>query len=253
MSSQATAKLEPATPPVRFEFRNGTFLSRVQLHLIFWGAHWRTSQHPSMERVSDAVKRIIRPGGYLSGLAQYNPLGCQPVVDLVQTRFDLDPERAPEQFQDEGGHSDIVDEIRSLMGPIEKEIPPDPGTQQLYIVIMPPGTTCSSTDGDGEPLVGEHSWFVKDGHRRVYYGWVLHGSMDRMTIALSEEIVEAITDPEPPCCDDSLAGWVMKDNQDTFQEICDVCAGVTAKVDNVLVQTYFSNEKMDCIAPPAIP
>jgi len=205
-----------------------------------------------MAEVSDAVETMIRPGGYLSGLDQYN-LGCEPAVNLVQTCYDLDPENPRQTFQDDGDHSDVVDEIKSLMGSIERESPPDPHAQPLYIVIMPPGTTCSSTDTDGEPLAGEHNWFVKDGHRRVYYGWVLHGTIQRMTIALSEELVESITDPEPPCCDDALAGWVMKDNQGAFQEVCDVCEGITATVDGVLVQTYFSNEKTDCVAPPAIP
>ncbi|MGA2590967.1 MAG: hypothetical protein ABSH32_13695 [Bryobacteraceae bacterium] len=247
MSSQT------ATPPIRFEFRKGTFLSRVQLHLIYWGTHWRDAKHPSVADVSSAVKKIICPGRYLSGLAQYNRLGCEPVVDFVQTPYDVDAENPPKTFQDDATHSDVVEEVKSLMGPIERESPPDPHAQPLYLVMMPPGTTCSSTDTDGELLAGEHNWFVKDGHRRVYYGWVLHGTIERMTIALSEELAESITDPEPPCCDDALAGWVMKDNQGEFQEVCDVCEGITATVDGVRVQTYFSNEKMDCIAPPAIP
>jgi hypothetical protein len=252
MSSQATLQFEATVPPIHFEYRKGAFLSRVQLHLIFWGAHWDTDQHPSRAEITDSVKRLIRPGGYLSGLAQYNPLGCEPVVELVETRYDLDPEKAPKKFQDDADHSDIVDEVTSLMGAIERVLPPDPRAQPLYAVFMPPGSISTSLE-DGEPKAGEHGWFVKDGQRRIYYAWVLHGSIERMTIAFSEELVEAITDPEPPCCDDSLSGWVMKDNQGEFQEVCDICESITATVDGVRVQTYFSNEKKDCIAPPAIP
>ncbi len=251
MSTQAIPKLEATTPPVRFEFRKGAFLSRVQLHLIYWGAYWRDAD-PSMANINAAVQKLIRPGGYLSGLAQYNR-GCEPVVELIRTRDDLDPEGPSKTFKDEASHSDVVEEVKSLMGAIDRESPPDPHAQPLFLVMMPRGTTCSSTDTDGSPLAGEHGWFVHDGHRRVYYGWVLHGTLDRITTALSEELVEAITDPEPPCCDDALAGWVMKDNQGDFQELCDVCEGVTATIDHVRVQTYFSNEKMDCVAPPAIP
>lgn len=253
MSSQLTSKSKATVPPIHFEYLKGTFLSRVQLHLIFWGAHWRTDQRPSRAEITDAVKKIIRPGGYLSGLAQYNPLGCEPVVELVETDYDLDPEKAPKTFQDDAGHSDIVDEVTSLMGAIERLSPPDPHAQPLYAVFMPPGSTCTSLNEEGEPSEGEHGWFVKDGQRRVYYAWVVHNSIERMTIAFSEELVESITDPEPPCCDDAIAGWVMKDNQGEFQEVCDVCESITAKVDGVLVQSYFSNEKMDCVAPPAIP
>jgi hypothetical protein len=252
MSSEALSKSESTVPPIRFEYRNGILLSRVRLHLIYWGAHWRTAQHPSREDIAEAMRKMTSPGGYLSGLAQYNR-GREPVVELVETRYDLDLENPAKALQDDGDGSDIVAEVKSLMGPIERDLPHQPEAQPFYLVVLPPGVTCTTEDADGEVLAGEHGWFVKDGHRRVYYGWVLHGTIQRMTVAISEELVEAITDPEPPCCDDALAGWVMQDNQGDFQEVCDVCAGITANVDGVHVQTYFSNEKMDCIAPPEIP
>lgn len=253
MSSQAIATREETTPPIHFKFRGGIFLSRVQLHLIYWGRHWEKAEHPSTAQINEAVAKIVTPGGYLSGLAQYSPSRCEPAVHFVQTRYDVDPEQPPKTFQDAAGRSDVVDEVKSLMSAIERESPPDPHTQQLYIVVMPPGTMSSSTDTDGDLLQGEHSWFVLDGHRRIYYGWVLYGTIERITTEISEELVEAITDPEPPCCADALAGWVMVDNQGMAQEVCDVCEGITATIDHVRVQTYFSNDKKDCVAPPAIP
>src|SRR5580698_312225 len=125
MSTQAMPKFEATTPPIRFEFRKGLFLSRVQLHLIYWGAHWREAKHPSIADLNGAVRKMIRPDGYLSGLAQYNR-GCEPVVDLVETQYDLDPDNPPKVFEDDATHSDVVEEIESLMDAIERESPPDP-------------------------------------------------------------------------------------------------------------------------------
>jgi hypothetical protein len=112
------------------------------------------------------------------------------------------------------------------------------------MVIMPRGVTCSTADDDGEDGDGQHFYFDYHG-RNIYYGWVRSGSaeraLERITSTLSEELIEAMTDPIPG------KGWVVSAAGEEV-EVCDVCEGVNARVNGVLVRTYYSNDAQDCVA-----
>ncbi len=228
-------------------------LSTVQLNLVFWGSDWA---RPALRDLKDKVERAANEmcaGGYLWGLAQYNHDEHIRVTSVIPC---LDTETpVPKEFTDPADplepkkRSDVVDEIKSLIkaGQIAVPAPGDSAKacDLLCIVIMPPDVKCGGPSPK-ESLDGQHFYFdYEDGQkRRVYYGWVLHGSIQRITTSLSEELVEAITDPVP----DPAMGWQIKDNMGIGLELCDVCAGITADVAGVRVQTYYSAYHRDAIA-----
>ena len=229
-------------------------LSTVQLNLVFWGSSWATSD--DLKELKDKVERAAKEmcaGGYLWGLAQYNHdehIRVTSVIPCLDSATSVPKEFTdPADPLDPKKHSDVVDEIKSLIkdGKIAVPTPGDSAMacDLLCIVIMPPDVKCGGPSPK-ESLDGQHFYFdYEDGQkRRVYYGWVLHGSIQRITTSLSEELVEAITDPVP----DPAMGWQIKDNMGIGLELCDVCAGITADVGGVRVQTYYSAYHRDAIA-----
>jgi len=235
---------------LKFENKGGPLLSHVRLYLIYWGSYWK-QEGKLMSDVTVSIGSMV-DGDYLSQLAQYNVPDGQPFeVRLAGTVTDYES-GPPNPFSDsekKGGPSDVRNEIMRLIDG-DKLGPPSDGTSQaLYMVIMPKGVTCSTADDDGEDGDGQHFYFVHNG-QQVYYGWSRSGASDsaleRITSTLSEEIVEAITDPEPG------KGWVASATGEEV-EVCDVCQGVNLRVDGVLVRAYYSNRVQDCVAGKAAP
>jgi len=229
-------------------------LSRLQLRLIYWGSAWNTGVQPELRATIETKLNVLLKSGYLDGLAQYNK-GARIEIEPVNAYADVDAKYdPPKDFADPAdpgnpaGASHVIDEITRLLKEHEIGLPVDTSVALLCMVIMPPGVTCSSITEDGEPPVGQHFYFDYGGEkRRVYYGWVLNASADKITAILSEELVEAITDPEPP------TGWVVRDNIGVNRELCDVCEAVThyvtvdGKAERVLVKAYYSLKDRDAI------
>ena len=238
--------MQNAEKELRFKYHGGPLLSHVRLHLIYWGAHWNTKEgRELMSGVTEAARKMA-DGDYLAQLAQYNIPAGQPFEVKSVTSVLDDKSDPPNPFADsEGkGRSDVRDEIRSLI--VRKVLDPhsDPTAEPLYMVILPRGVACSTADDDGEAGDGRHFYFEHNG-RNIYYGWARSGSaeraLERITSTLSEELVEAITDPIPG------KGWVAPEATEKF-EVCDVCEGVNIKVNGVLVRAYYSNADEDCVA-----
>jgi len=236
------------TPPEQPRFtksKDGKVLSKVRVHLIFWGAQWRTVQDDQdvMSEVTAAAKIIVSPK-YLSELSQYN--GNKPIDAVLCEPAPVDLHDLPSPYFTKAA---AVAEIKRLIDEKSVPQPDDPAYRDkdlLYIVVMPRGVEVDDkTAGDDERLAGGHSYFTHK-NRTLYYGWVLSGpqseSVERITSVLSEEVVEAITDPQPG------TGWIAKDKE----ELCDVCEGINTRLTDgknrfVLVRTYYSNSENDCV------
>lgn len=231
-------------------------LSHVDLHLVYWGAAWK-GLGQVMTDVRTKVQALCK-SDYFKGLAEYN--GDRNIA-IEGPKFHQDLEELPKHIRerrrftdpaDSRQQSDVVDEIRRLLGGAAdpKIESPKEGYTLLCVVLMPPGVACSSRTPEGEPPIGQHFYFDY-GQQRIYYGWVLYASnVDKITAILSEELVEAITDPEPP------TGWVMQDNIGVNRELCDVCEAVTQDVNgeaggqpvSVRVKAYYSRKHGDAVA-----
>ena len=235
---------------LKFKLKEGPVLSHVHLSLIYWGSRWK-EEGDLMSHVTESVRSMV-DGDYLSQLSQYNVPAGQPfevrLVAAVQD-YDSDPPNPFADSEKKGGPSDVRNEITRLIDGSKLGPPSDGASQALYMVIMPKGVTCSTADDDDEDGAGQHFYFEHNG-QKVYYGWSRSGASDtaleRITSTLSEEIVEAITDPEPG------KGWVASATGEDV-EVCDVCQGVNLRVDGVLVRAYYSNRVQDCVAGKAAP
>jgi hypothetical protein len=241
--------MHSAEKELKFEYHGGPVLSRVRLYLIYWGSHWSTKEGKHlMSGVTESARKMAE-GGYLSHLSQYNKPSGQPfevscAAPVLDDKSDPPNPFADSEDSDGKGRSDVRDEIKSLIGRKLLDPPSDGTAEPLYMVIMPHGATCSTADDDGEDGAGQHFYFDYNG-RNTYYGWVRSGSseraLERITASLSEELVEAITDPIPG------KGWVTSGTTEDV-EVCDICQGVNLLVDGVLVRTYYSNDDQDCVA-----
>jgi hypothetical protein len=111
----------------------------------------------------------------------------------------------------------------------------------VYLVMMPPGTTPPSG------VCGSHStyFFIEP----YIVGWSAFGDLGSMIEDATHEIVESITDPDG-------GGWQMNDSSlvsSGWSEIGDACNGVADFIDDVLVQSYWSNTDHACVVPFAPP
>jgi len=225
--------------PTTFTDKGGLIFTNVHLQLIFWGNQWGGASTPSAQDIQDAVVSIII-GPYMSALTQYRNIGNATLsgTTLVTTS---DP---PDPFSND----DVADLIHGLIK--AKTVPePETSSQLLYCVFMPAGVQFNQPG-----IIGEHSFFIGLDFDfpldldvgPVYYAWVANdGTLGYVTTVFSHELVESCTDPAgnailgaPGICPGG--GWC---------EIGDVCQGNNAVLDNVLVQSYWSQQDSTCIVP----
>jgi hypothetical protein len=201
------------------------------LELIFWGSQWQTAVAPSAPNIVAAVQTLLA-GSYLSELQQY---GFQRISLRGATIF-LTP-APPTNFQT----SDVEDVV---WGAIDQGIFPEPddsGGRNIYLVFLPTGTNPPS------PARGAHSdpsdYDFPFDVDYAWVGWVSPGTLDYTMDVFSHELVEAITDPEPS------DGWIMSRNINGGNEIGDACNNTADRVDNLLLQAYWSEELKACALP----
>ena len=212
----------------------GATIANVSLQLLFWGSSWNSNPSP-IGQVVNAVNSILQ-GPYLSGLAQYFVAGGSLQGAWIVTG--RDPNNL---FSDDDVHSIISDLIDQGSFPE----PDDPGGRNLYMFILPANFR-SNTIFTGEHMYDTDFDFPGDSDK-TWFGWVTHnGTLDSLTPIFSHELVEACTDPEGD-------GVQVDPRNDTdWHEIGDVCCS-NARVDGILVQSYWSDRDLACIVPTALP
>jgi ASPM-SPD-2-Hydin domain-containing protein len=214
----------------------GAIISHASLQLLFWGSAWSSNPAPAIGSFINAVNAILQ-GPYLSGLGQYGVAGGSiKGAWLVTGR---DPKNLFSNGDVHGLISDLLDQ-----GSFPE--PDDPGGQNLYMFILPANVRSNDPDHTGEHMYDTDYDFPFDVDR-TWFGWLTHdGTLDSLTSIFSHELVEACTDPEGD------AVQVNPRNDSSWHEICDVCCS-TARVNDVLVQSYWSDRDLACIIPAALP
>jgi RTX calcium-binding nonapeptide repeat (4 copies)/Beta-propeller repeat len=207
----------------------GPVLSNPLVELVFWGSQWNTGSNPTLRtNMTNAVTDIIQ-SVYILKLGQYG-VGTG---ELAGTPITITNSSPGTNFTDPN--------VRTMLqNNVGGSIPYH--SNWLYMVIVQPGST-DPTEGLG----GNHA-VQSTGSGNVYYGWTrnLGGAspMDDLTNLFSHEYVEAVTDPA------GTAYQVSPRNQKSWNEICDNEAqNYSFRVDNYLVQSYFSAED-DAFAVP---
>ena len=228
----------PCDAPASSTISNGggAIIANVSLQLLFWGSAWNSNPSPSTGQVINAVTSILQ-GPYMSGLAQYGvgsgTLKGAWIVTGVEPK---------NPFSNDDVHAVISDLIDQGSFPE----PDDPGGRNLYMFILPANVRVNQPN-----LAGLHTFdtdfdFPFD-FDKTWFGWVTHnGTLDSLTTIFSHELVEACTDPEG----DGIQVNPRSDSD--WHEIGDVCCS-NARVDGVLVQSYWSQRDLACIVPTAAP
>ena len=218
----------------------GTVLPAVSVHLVFWGSAWPGNADPPPVDVVDAFGSIVS-GPYMGALEQYRGIGNGTIASSTVV-VDSDP---PNPFSNDA----VTGLLKSLFE--QNRIPePDAAGQQLYCVMMPPGTRASDPN-----VLGEHSLFYftdiglpfdLDIAEKAYYAFVLNdGTLEGMSTIFSHELVEAVTDPEG----NAILGDAGTCYGGGWCEIGDVCQGNTGVSNGVTVQAYWSQRDGACVIP----
>ena len=231
----------------------GKLLSNARLHLILWGEYWQAkASEVTRNKVTSVLKELAKSKYVKDALAEYG-IKAPPQFDgswLVvrgPKRFKDEPvkfKRRMESFPSDHDSSDVVRWIQKLLAPGGEGEALQPDSNALYMVVMAPGAAATMRG-----TLGQHGFFYwplkGKTRRRIHYAWatgVPHFSRnseakqdprrkelyDNFVETLSEELLEACTDPEP------YSGWT----RDRL-EICDDAEKVhhaSIKVDGELVR-----------------
>jgi len=218
-----------ASASTRFVDHGGRVLSAAHIYPIYWGEYWAPGASPTPDEITRALRTVLA-GSYLAGLTQYRDIG--PAV--IRGSHVITTSDPPSRFTGR----DIEAFLDTLF---DAGVLPARDEQAVYVVTIPPGINT----GEGDDLVGEHSYYQRHGHR-VHYAWITDSvALEGATQTTTHEIVETLTDPEgtaivgrrPDACDKD--GWC---------EIADICSDA-AKLDGVMVAPYWSNIAGNCVIP----
>jgi hypothetical protein len=202
---------------------------RTSISFIGDGTGLPTGSHRRHRTRSPRALWTVLAGSYQAGLTQYRDIEPAAIRGsrVITT---TDP---PSRFTDR----DIEAFLDVLF---DAGVLPGPDAQAVYVVTIPPGIY----SGEGDDLVGEHSYYRRDGHR-VHYAWTTDSEvLDGATQTTTHEIVETLTDPEGT----AILGTPGTCDGERWCEIADICSG-GVKLHGVMVKPYWSNIGGHCVAP----
>jgi hypothetical protein len=205
----------------------GPVINHAHVEQVLWGSGWYSN--PWLQSgVTGAVDSMLA-GPYLTGLSQYRSgigTGYRVETKLITSSS------PPSTFR----NSDIDGFLRTNInnGTLPR---PSSDSQLLYLVVPQAG---SSAPGQ----FGEHT-YDSSNFGVFHFGWTVNnGALDTITSNLSEELAEAVTDPE------GNAIQVNPRNSWNWNEIGDGEAeSYTYRLNNVLVQSYLSQRDHAYVVP----
>jgi len=220
-------------------YNGGAIVTDCNLELLFWGSFWDIATNPSVGDIIAAVKDILN-SPYLSGL---EPYGFQS-LSFQGSMIIHSP--SPGTTYSE---SDIDNMVWNLIDHGIFNKPQDEDPRTIYMVFAPQ-TSSFRQNIPGFTVGGEH-----DGATdvdlilpEVNHAWIAfvnyNNSMDSLMELFTHELVETITDPEPP------SGY--HDNATTSRtitEIGDYCENFFGWVNGHMVASYYSKTLQGCIVP----
>lgn len=126
--------------------------------------------------------------------------------------------------------------------------PDHPGGKNIYMVFAPSGTAFKTTGAHDDKTENDFPGLDTD---HAWVGWVDFATlpntsiMDSLMTVFTHELVEIISDPQPP------AGYTFPTGSaaEGSTEIGDVCAGQFGIEDVYQVSSYFSNRLSSCVVP----
>jgi hypothetical protein len=229
-----TEALAPLGLP-RLTYRGGPLLTSVEAFLFFWGDAW-TQQAELMEKVSGFFDYIVG-SPLVDQLSEYSvqdfAIGHGSRTGAIAIRSSPPAEVADAEIQDF-----IREEIASDAAVAERT------ASSLYFVFLPPGVT---VDLDGASSCVSFCGYHNSLDGEIFYAVMPYPEcegcsaempvLDALTVTISHELCEAITDPIPG------QGWYDDHNG----EIADICAWQIKQLGGYAVQLEWSNREGRCV------
>lgn len=233
-------RAEHPPPPTGLSYYGGPLIQSVQIHTIFWGAAWQTTEAALLARINQFFQYVVT-SPLIDQLQEYN-VGNYAIGHgaLASTKTITVPPPAV-----------IVSDaqIQSLV--IQNKVavthPPPPVPNDLYFVFTPPGVqvtmgggaSCTSFCGYHDDISGATLYAVIPFPNCAGCGGGL-AVFDAITMFSSHELCEAITDPVPG------TGWYgqVQGNQG---EIGDFCNQLPKSLGGYTVQRMWSNRAGGCV------
>ncbi len=226
-----------AAPAAQLTYRDGPLLANVKVFTIFWGSAWQQSgQSGSIDQLN-AFFDYILTSSLMDQLAEYSVAGYQIGYGSRTGTLNID---SPD-VQNSVADSDIQNMLQQQ---IANGTVPQPDANTLYFVFLPTGVTV--TQG-GSASCQQFCGYHDNISGNIFYAVMPYpdcsgclGNMaafDSLTVTVSHELCEAVTDPVPG------QGWYDDNNG----EIGDICAWNTKTLGHYTVQQEWSNHANACV------
>jgi hypothetical protein len=221
---------------------------------IYWGSWWQGDEGAADIAVLDELVKKAGESKWWALAAEYpdadGPPGTLQAGDSV-----IVTDEPGDVVTDRHLRSFIVDQITNDVLAWDD--------QSLYVVFTPPGTVVSTPWGKScEAICAYHYHFSAtiDGKKRdVKYASIPYGAcpadcgvkgvsangkaLDQMTVDLSHELMESVTDPD-------INAWTGPHGEDEVADRCDSGFVATWSGSKFAVQDIWSNAAMACAREP---
>ena len=216
-------------------WHNGSVASGIPVQLLFWGDYWNQSGAGLRGQLITQVQELLT-GPFFEALDQYG--AAKPVWGGARTVT----EPYPPDGDFDGG--DVGSMVWHLINGGVFPKPDEPGGNNAYYAMMPPGATLQGADG-AHGYRHPASWMFWTDTVLVAWGLWHQDDADSMMMTFSHEIVELATDPRQ-------GGWYNDDLDHKEGEIADLCqpnGWQSAFVGSVKVMPYWSARDQACVVP----
>jgi hypothetical protein len=236
-------------------FRGGAVLSAPKEVHLYWGGYWNGPDGRHERAVLDAFARAAGTSDWYQILTEYRDSRGAPGASVAGASVVIDDSEPGDLVSDRGVRKFVLGELAA--GRVAWS------TQAIYFVFTPPGTVTSTPWGKTcAAICGYHYRFqgtVFGQGRDVKYALIPYGdcpfdcssagvaangpALDQMTVTLSHELAEAVTDPD-------ITAWTGPRGDPEVADLCD--GGFVAEWDGArfAVQELWSNAELACVKAP---
>jgi hypothetical protein len=214
----------------------GQLASGIAVEFLFWGSFWQQPANAALVNGVMAKCATLFKGPYFSALRQY---GVTDRPTIREGLIVLNP-GPPGSFDDD----DVGDMVWTLIDDNHFPEPEDAGGRIFYVVIMPPGQSYTGPSARGAHSHQEDDDILEFDNHDAWVAWIgfNEGTVDGITLTLSHELVETMTDPNGDA-------WYVDSIGSETGEIGDFCTSPSkwGFVQGIFVDSYWSKGANACV------
>lgn len=201
VSGSVSARSSHTPPAVALTYRGGPLLQNVRVMTLFWGSQWNGS--PLAGSLNDFFRTLFADGRYMAHLGEYG-VSRFPIGNGILAATATDSQQPPAKLHDAAIRTELRAQIAA------GHLPP-PDQNSVYVVVTPLGVEVFDPSGGNsiDDFYSYHDWVPgSDGFPYIVvpYDDTQGTAQDSMTLDLSHELAETVTDPDPDDRESEL-GW----------------------------------------------